>query len=215
MNSRPILYSFRRCPYAMRGRMAVMQAGIECELREVVLRNKPEAMLEVSPKGTVPVLLLPDGTVLEESLDVMRWALAQNDPDGWLATYDASEQFLADLDGTFKDALDRYKYHVNHPGHPQTYYRDQGAEFLARLEGMLREHDGLGLFDRRLTFADIATLPFVRQFAFVDKAWFDTTPFPHLKDWLACNLDGPLFLSVMDKYPAWKPGNETVMSGGA
>lgn len=214
MTALPILYSFRRCPYAMRARMAVMQSGLVCELREVVLRHKPAAMTDLSPKGTVPVLQLPDGQVLEESLDVMRWALDVNDPEGWLDTFDASVGLTSQLDGEFKGALDRYKYFVKHPEHPQSHYRDQGAQFLAVLEGRLAENGGHGLFDTRLTFVDFAAMPFVRQFAFVDKAWFDQAPYPLLREWLNRALESDLFLSVMPKYPAWKPGDDPVMFGG-
>lgn len=211
---RPILYSFRRCPYAMRARMAVMQSGMACELREVVLRNKPAAMIELSPKGTVPVLQLPDGRVLDESLDVMRWALDIHDPDGWLDTFDASTDLISHLDGEFKGALDRYKYFVNHPEHPQAHYRDQGAEFLAVLEGLLAGNGGHGLYGTRPTFADFAVMPFVRQFASVDRSWFDQAPFPLLQVWLNRALESDLFLSVMSKYPAWKPDNAPVIFGG-
>lgn len=214
MTPRPILYSFRRCPYAMRARMAVMQSGTVCELREVVLRDKPAAMIELSPKGTVPVLQLPDGRVLDESLDIMRWALDIHDPDGWLDRFDESADLICRLDGDFKGALDRYKYFVNHPEHPQGQYRDQGAQFLALLEDRLASNGGHGLFGRRLTFADFAAIPFVRQFASVDRPWFDQAPFPLLQVWLNRALEGDLFLSVMTKYPAWRPGDEPVMFGG-
>jgi glutathione S-transferase len=214
MSARPILYSFRRCPYAMRARMAVMQAGVQCELREVVLRDKPAAMLELSPKGTVPVLQLPDGQVLEESLDVMHWALAIHDPDDWLADIDAANALIQRLDGEFKGALDRYKYHVKHPEHPQSHYRVEGEAFLAELEAMLAQHCGAALYGERLTFADIAAFPFVRQFAFVDKAWFDGAPYPLLQAWLSRGLESALFLSVMPKFPQWRPGDEVVLFGG-
>lgn len=198
----------------MRARMAVMQSGIMCELREVVLRDKPAAMIELSPKATVPVLQLTDGIVLEESIDVMHWALSINDPDHWLDAIDTAAPLLSILDGEFKDALDRYKYHVNHPEHPQSHYRDEGTAFLAGLEDKLSGNDGKGLFDTRLTFADIAVFPFVRQFAFVDKAWFDETPYPFLQRWLNHHLESSLFLSVMAKYPAWKPGDDALLFGG-
>ena len=214
MRPYPILYSFRRCPYAMRARMAVMQSGVTCELREVVLRDKPAPMLELSPKGTVPVLQLPDGAVLEESLDVMHWALSANDPDNWLDTADASADLINQLDGSFKSALDRYKYYVKHPERSQSDYRDEGARFLALLEQKLAANGGVGLCGPRITFADIAVFPFVRQFAFVDKAWFDAAPYPLLQAWLSARLDSSLFLSVMTKYPAWKPGDDALLFDG-
>lgn len=213
MRPYPVLYSFRRCPYAMRARMAVMQSGVMCELREVVLRDKPASMLQLSPKGTVPVLQLADGTVLEESLDVMRWALNINDPDNWLEAIDESASLLSQLDGEFKDALDHYKYYVNHPQHPQSYYRDEGANFLALLENKLAANVGQALCSTRLTFTDIAVFPFIRQFAFVDKSWFDAAPYPLLQSWLSSRLESSLFLSVMTKYTAWKSGDDMLLFG--
>jgi glutathione S-transferase len=199
----------------MRARMAVMKSGVVCELREVVLRDKPESMISLSPKGTVPVLQLADGQVLEESLDVMRWALDINDPGGWLETDEDVAPLTSQLDGAFKDALDHYKYFVKYPEHPQSYYRDQGAQFLAMLEDRLAANDGQGLCDARTTFADITVFPFVRQFAFVDKAWFDETPYSLLQSWFNRHLESDLFLSVMQKYAAWKPGDDLLLFGEA
>jgi glutathione S-transferase len=195
--------------------MAVMQSSVMCELREVVLRDKPASMLDLSPKGTVPVLQLPDGTVLEESLDVMRWALDVNDPDNWLDALDESAALINQLDGEFKDALDRYKYYVNYPQHSQSYYRGQGAQFLSMLEERLTTNDGQALCNTRLTFADIAVFPFIRQFAFVDKPWFDETPYPLLQSWLSRHLESDLFLSVMTRYAAWKPGDVSLLFGAS
>ena len=214
MQSYPVLYSFRRCPYAMRARMAIMQSGVTCELREVVLRDKPAAMLKLSPKGTVPVLHLPNDSVIEESIDVMSWALAINDPDNWLETANVSADFICELDGSFKRSLDRYKYFVNHPERSQSDYRDEGALFLSLLEEKLAANDGAGLFGPRITLPDIAAFPFVRQFAFVDKAWFDEAPYPLLQAWFNNQLDSRLFQSVMIKYPAWKPEDQIVLFGG-
>ena len=213
MSTNPVLYSFRRCPYAMRARMAVMQSGVVCELREVVLRDKPASMIELSPKGTVPVLQLADGQVLEESLDIMRWALDINDPAGWLETGEDVAPLIGHLDGAFKDDLDRYKYFVKYSEHPQSYYRDHAAQFLAMLEERLTTNDGQGLSEARTTFADIAVFPFVRQFAFVDKAWFDETPYPLLQTWFNRHLESDLFLSVMQKYAAWKSGDDVLLFG--
>jgi glutathione S-transferase len=184
-------------------------------LREVVLRDKPESMIALSPKGTVPVLQLEDGQVLEESLDIMRWALDINDPDGWLETDEDVAPLISHLDGAFKDDLDRYKYFVQYPEHPQSYYRDQGSQFLAMLEDRLAANDGQGLCDARTTFADIAVFPFVRQFAFVDKAWFDEMPYPLSQSWFNRHLESDLFLSVMQKYAAWKPDDDVLLFGGA
>ncbi|MFL2668267.1 MAG: glutathione S-transferase [Alphaproteobacteria bacterium] len=213
MKHYPILYSFRRCPYAIRSRMALRQAGIICELREVVLRDKPQKMIALSPKGTVPVLELVDGTVLDESLDIMRWALDIRDPGHWLDSIVEAAPLLHRLDHNFKNDLDRYKYFVNYPEHPQIYYRALGEKFLAKLEDSLLLNDGLGICDARTTFADIAVFPFVRQFAFVDKAWFDDTSYTLLKGWLIRHLDSELFLSVMHKYIPWKTGDEVLLFG--
>lgn len=206
----PTLYSFRRCPYAIRGRMALKQAGVTCELREVLLRDKPEAMISLSPKGTVPILKLIDETVLDESLDIMRWALDIRDPDNWLDNNIELTSLLCELEQKFKGALDSYKYFVNYPKHPQIYYREQGEIFLVMLEERLAENHGRGLCDGRTTFADIAVFPFVRQFAFVDKAWFDQTSYNYLKRWLTRHLESELFLSVMHKYFPWKQGDEVL-----
>jgi glutathione S-transferase len=201
-----ILYSFRRCPYAMRARMALMRAAVTCELREVVLRNKPAAMLALSPKATVPVLHLEDNSVLDESLDIMRWALNERDPDAWLESDDHQGAALIQrLDGEFKADLDHYKYSVNYPEHPQQYYRTQACRFLQALEEMLLICKGRGLLRDRTTFVDISAFPFVRQFAQVDRAWFEGTTYTLLKRWLAAHEASPLYQSVMQKYPAWKP----------
>ncbi len=195
--------------------MAVMKSGVVCELREVVLRDKPESMIALSPKGTVPVLQLQDGTVVDESLDVMHWALAANDPDDWLKTDDDLDALISRLDGDFKDSLDRYKYHVRFPEHPQSYYRAQGEKFLADMESRLAANDGKGLSAPRTTFADIAVFPFIRQFAFVNKAWFDETSYPLLQAWFNRHLESDLFLSVMQKYAAWKLGDDVLLFGEA
>jgi glutathione S-transferase len=213
MSSHPILYSFRRCPYAMRGRMALQKSGVVCELREVLLRKKPEAMTHASPKGTVPILQLSDKSVLDESLDIMRWALAIRDPDNWLEKIDESEALIEELDQVFKKALDRYKYFVKHPKHSQSYYRGQGEKFLIKLEERLIAYRGQGLSNTRITFTDIAVFPFVRQYAFVDKTWFDQTPYNLLRSWLTQHLESELFISVMKKKPPWEPGDEITFMG--
>jgi glutathione S-transferase len=197
----PTLYSFRRCPYAMRARMAVRYAGCAVEIVEVSLKAKPAEMLERSPKGTVPVLVLDD-QVLEQSLDIMRWALAQHDPDDWLMADDKAAQLLiADLiarnDGEFKTSLDRYKYAVRYPEFSQVEYRQRGEVFLSELEDRLGSR--LFLVSDHLTLADIALAPFVRQFCFVDPEWFWQSRYPKLREWLQRFLDSELFLNVMRK----------------
>lgn len=205
--SLPVLYSFRRCPYAMRARMALAYAGVTVELREILLRDKPDEMLAISAKGTVPVLQLPDGRVIDESLDVMRWGLAQHDPDAWA---EVNPTLTADLigvnDGGFKQALDRYKYHSRFPEHPREHYRRQGEQFLQRLEDSLDQHRGLGLTRESTAMADIAIFPFVRQFAGADPAWFAQAPYTRLQAWLAGHVESTLFRRVMQKYPLWQAG---------
>lgn len=199
--SLPVLYSFRRCPYAIRARLALHYAGIPCELKEVALRNKPAEMLALSPKGTVPVLHLPDGRVLDQSLDIMRWALAQHDPDGWLntASADTMQALIDDNDLRFKPLLDRYKYAERHPEQPREAWRAQAVDTLLRpLEQHLQAHRHL-LADR-ISLADMALLPFVRQFAQVDRAWWDeASNLPALKRWLAQLTGSALFQAVMAK----------------
>jgi len=191
-----ILYSFRRCPYAMRARMALRYSGVAVEIREVSLKAKPADMLAASPKGTVPVLLLDDGRVIDESLDIMRWALASNDPDGWLqADADAMATLLAGNDGPFKQALNRYKYADRYPEHPMTYYRDQGCEFLRVLEGRLER--GAWLCSERMSLADAAIAPFVRQFRGVDPAWFAQAPYPRVREWIEAFIESTLFTAIM------------------
>lgn len=208
----PVLYSFRRCPYAMRARLAIKAAGVAVALREVVLRDKPAALLAASPKATVPVLQLPGGAVLEQSLDIMRWALGLHDPQGWLRAGEQDEvQSLVDLnDGVFKQALDRYKYAPRHPERPAHAWRDEAvAGVLVPLDTRLAQRRFL-LRDTP-SLADMALLPFVRQFAAVDEGWFDAAPLPHLRAWLRREAASPLFLSVMHKYPAWRPGDAGVV----
>ncbi|TPG14570.1 glutathione S-transferase [Sphingomonas oligophenolica] len=197
----PILYSFRRCPYAMRARLALAISGLSVELREVRLADKPEALLAASPKGTVPVLALPDGAVIDESLDIMRWALETRDPENWLARDDPA--LIAFNDGPFKEALDRYKYPERHDSDPAGH-RDQGSMFLRELDNRLATKGQLCGSARGL--ADAAIIPFIRQFAAVNRAWFDALPLPHLKRWLNEHLSSQLFEAVMVNRLFWSPG---------
>lgn len=198
----PILYSYRRCPYAMRARMAIWAATIQVEVREISLREKPSHLLQISPKGTVPVLQLSDSTVLEQSLDIMQWALAQNDPKGWLnADPEAVNALITINDGDFKKALDHYKYPDRYPEHTQAFYREQGEQFLQRLETALAQHDYL-LGDKP-SIADVAIFPFIRQFAAVDAEWFASSPYPKLRVWLERWLESTLFAEVMQKFPTY------------
>jgi glutathione S-transferase len=198
----PVLYSFRRCPYAMRARLALAVSATRCDLREVNLSAKPVALLAASPKGTVPVVVLSDGQVIDESLDIMRWALASNDPEGWLTRDDAA--LIALNDGPFKHDLDRYKYPDRHGADPISH-RSLGLAFLHELEARLSERGQLCGGVRGL--ADAAIFPFVRQFAAVDSGWFDDQPLPRLHAWLAYHVASPLFDAAMARMKAWEPGN--------
>ena len=200
----PILYSFRRCPYAMRARLAIAYANVAVELREVELRNKPQAMLLVSPKATVPVLQLKNGRVLDESLDIMLWALQQNDPEHWLkaAGLDHAKALIRGNDEPFKYYLDRYKYADQYPDYSELYYRQQGELFLADLESLLTQ--SVFLCGEQFSLADAAILPFIRQFCAVDPAWFKASPYPALRQWLNHFLASSLLEQVMTRYPYWQ-----------
>jgi glutathione S-transferase len=198
----PILYSFRRCPYAMRARLALAVSGTRCELREVALRAKPAAMLEASPKGTVPVLVLPDGTVLDESLEIMRWALSRWDPEKWLGRDDAGLIEANDLH--FKRDLDGFKYPGRNEGDPLAH-RERGLAFLRELDARLSDAGQLGGSTRGLS--DAAIMPFVRQFAAVEPGWFASQPLPHLTAWLEGHLRSDLFAAIMLRVAAWTPGD--------
>lgn len=219
--SHPVLYSFRRCPYAMRARLAIYYAGISVELREVVLRDKPPAMLGCSPKATVPVLQLTCGKVIDESRDIMQWALESNDPDHWLLSDRVElDQLIDSNDGEFKDALDRYKY----PNRYQEEHLD-GSEDEMMLNNRGAAEVFLSQLERRLTvttyllgdrasMADMAILPFVRQFAFVDKAWFESAPYPNVQCWLEQFLASDLFAAVMPKFNQWHEGDAPLIFTG-
>jgi glutathione S-transferase len=189
--------------------MALAYAGTPVELREVLLRDKPPEMLRCSPKGTVPVLVLPDGRVIDESLEVMRWALGHNDPDRWMDAADATAFLVESNDGEFKHFLDRYKYADRHPEQPAAWYRNQNA---AQLEILERRLQGQGwISGSRAGFTDIALFPFIRQFAMVDRSWFDAAPYPALQRWLQYWLDSDLFTRVMFKLPRWEAGQEATL----
>lgn len=206
----PILYSFRRCPYAMRARMALIASGIACVLREVVLRDKPAAMLAASPKAAVPVLVLPDRQVIDESLVIMRWALARADPEDWLGGDD--EALIATNDGPFKQHLDRYKYPERHGSDPKAH-RAAGTALLGVLERRLDQRSQLCGETRSLT--DVALFPFVRQFAATDRAWFAAQPLPGVQRWLERHLASRPFERAMLRVPQWREGDPVTMLGAA
>jgi glutathione S-transferase len=195
------LYSFRRCPYAMRARMALRYSGVALDIIEVSLKAKPAEMLALSPKGTVPVLSV-DGLVIDESLAIMRWALAQNDPQDWLLKEDPAGQALTaalieENDQAFKVHLNRYKYAERYPEQPMAVYRAEGEVFLRKLDELLDGRDYL--LAEHPTLADVALMPFVRQFAHVDREWFAQTPYVRLQAWLHRFLESELFTTVMAK----------------
>jgi glutathione S-transferase len=209
MTALPVLYSFRRCPYAMRARMALWVAGITVELREVKLAAKPPRLAEASPKATVPVLVLPGGTVIDESLAIMRWALAHNDPEGWLAGDEPV--LIAGNDGAFKYHLDRAKYPGRYDEDGATDHRAEGAALLAPLETRLERNAYLCGPKHSLT--DIALFPFIRQFAAIEPEWFAQLPLPHLQDWLERLASSALFASIMPKFAPWTEGDARVEFG--
>ena len=212
LSDAPIFWSFRRCPFAIRARLAIAASGQIVQLREIRLRDKPAAFLATSAKGTVPVLDLRDGTVIDESRDIMMWALDANDPNGWLDISqkqpDKVKTFLDNVDGPFKHDLDRYKYGSRYEVSAAWQHRDNGARFLAELNRLLvatgaLSGSGLGLMD-------FATLPFIRQFRIADPKWFDSQPWPYLHGWLMEFLGSATFFRVMVKYPPWQEGATAV-----
>ena len=191
--------------------MALAYAAVELELREVLLKDKPTEMLEASGKGTVPVLVLPQGEVIDESIDIMRWALAQGDRDRWLSdpAGHPADHWISANDGHFKHCLDRYKYADRHPEQPAEWYRAQTFPHLERLEQVLQNSPWL--HGKTMGLADVALFPFLRQFAMVDRPWFDSSPYSALRQWLENWLDHALFQSVMQKRAPWEPGQKPVL----
>jgi len=199
----PVLYSFRRCPYAMRARMALFHAGIQCEIREVLLSHKPSTLLAISAKATVPVLQLPDGKVIDESLDIMRWAQIDH---GLCWQADAAVADLIGVNDTlFKQHLDAYKYGQ---GVDVQSSFEAGCVFLAQLERRLTVSQYL--FSDAVSLADVALFPFVRQFAAVDLMAFSSLPFIHVQQWLQGWLDDADFKAIMCKRQPWQAGDQAV-----
>ncbi|MES2824877.1 MAG: glutathione S-transferase [Pseudomonadota bacterium] len=197
----PILYTFRRCPYAMRARMAIYVARIPVQQVEVSLKNKPQSLIDCSPKATVPVIVTPSGKVIEESRDIMLWALNQADPDNWLLQNDEAQQeqmiqLVDSCDTEFKPLLDRYKYFDRYPENSQAGYRQEAEVFLQKLEARLSTC--AFLMDANMRFADVAIFPFVRQFAGVDSLWFAASPYKNLLRWLDACVNTTLFRTVME-----------------
>jgi len=200
-NPSPILYSFRRCPYAMRARMGLLLTHRQVELREVVLKDKPQSLLSYSPKGTVPVLILPTGQVIEQSLEIIDWAITTS--NGLLKPPTPEQaRLIAANDTEFKTALDHYKYFDRFPAQSQQDYREQGQRFLSQLEQRLNQQPYL--FGEQISYPDIAIFPFIRQFAHVDLVWFEQADYPLLKSWLTSFLTSENFMTCMTKYKQWQ-----------
>ncbi len=206
-NKYPILYTFRRCPYAMRARLAIKVSEIFVEIREIKLKDKPLEFLNLSPKGTVPVLVTSSGKILEESLDIINWALNINDPQKWLAKGQLSQnqinQLLENLENEFKPSLDKYKYPNRFESVDKYFHRDQNLSFLRYLDDLLKKNKALNC--SHLSLVDYAIFPFIRQFRNVDSEWFDSLNFNFLKKWLFELIDSNDFLSIMIKYEKWEP----------
>ena len=204
----PILYSFRRCPYAIRARMVLSYMEVSVELREVLLNERPQSLYKISSKGTVPVLLLNDGKVLDESLDIMLWAIEQGEQKLYEDKLNEQNQLIKYNDTKFKYWLDRYKYHVRYLEHSREYYQRKCSKTLAEYDMMLRENSYL--MGDRIRLADIAIFPFIRQCANVDQNWFNNK-YPNLNQWLEIWKQSRVFKSVMMKYNQWKIGDELLI----
>jgi len=207
-----ILYSFRRCPYAIRARMALFYAGIDCELRELMLKDKPPDMLQHSAKGTVPVLITHTKQVIDESLDVMLWALEQHDPSDWLKNKSQSLRIIHHCDQDFKPLLDKYKYADRHPELSEQEHRSLTIPFIEQLNEQLIKTKFL--VSETTQLADIALFPFIRQYAFVNKLWFDQLPYPALQKWLNDLLESNLFRSIMPKFKLFNDGHSHYLLSG-
>jgi len=204
----PILYSFRRCPYAIRARMVLSYMEVSVELREVLLNERPQSLYKISSKGTVPVLLLKDGKVLDESLDIMRWAIKQGEQNLYEDKLNEQNQLIKYNDIKFKYWLDKYKYHVRYLEHSREYYQRKCSKTLAEYDMRLRGN--AYLMGDRIRLADIAIFPFIRQCANVDQNWFNNK-YPNLNRWLEIWKQSRVFKSVMMKYNQWKLGDELLI----
>ena len=211
-NKYPILYSFRRCPYAMRARFAIRASGITVEIREIKLQNKPVEFLKLSPKGTVPVLVTNSEEILDESLDIMNWALRIKDSRNWLdegkLNQNEVENILKILELEFKQNLDKYKYPTRYKNVDKNFYRDRNLSFLNKLNNLLKANKALNC--SHLSLIDYAIFPFIRQFRNVDEKWFDSLNFNFLKDWLNQIIDSEDFLSIMKKHKLWEPNRKPI-----
>jgi glutathione S-transferase len=198
----------------MRARLAIAYSGISVELREVVLKDKPASLLAASPKGTVPVLITEQQTIIDESIDIMQWAIQQNDPDNWfqhlsLEQKQLGNELISYNDGEFKYYLDRYKYADRYPEQTEQFYREQGELFLQKLEQQLANQTYL--LAPHITWADMAILPFIRQFASVDKSWFEQSNYPKVRDWLNTFIESDRFKQIMPKFKQWQSNQQVTL----
>ena len=212
----PILYSLRQCPYAMRSRLGILHAQQTVVLRDIDMKNKPEEMLSVSPKGTVPVLLLGDSTVIDESLDVMVWALNQSDPSNLLYSHDETKLtqmlvFIHQSDTEFVDALQKYRAASRYHDTNEVECRERCCEWLMTIELALSQHTYI--MGETPSLVDYAILPFIRQFSRVDKKWYAQAPLPYLRAWLVNHYNDPTFSKAMFTHPKWHKGADEIIFG--
>tara|TARA_B100000427_G_scaffold326880_1_gene336367 strand:+ start:1421 stop:2011 length:591 start_codon:yes stop_codon:yes gene_type:complete len=195
----------------MRARMAIYTSQQKCEIREVLLKDKPPSMLGYSSKGTVPVLVLQSGNVIDESLDVIDWALDINDPYNWKRSKDSkkTKELIEINDGDFKFHLDRYKYSKRYENEDPNFHREKCLTFIKMINEELK--DSKYIYDNEISYIDISLLPFIRQFRIADNEWFDELPYENVKSWLSKFLDSSLLNSIMKKYDLWKEGDEVTI----
>ena len=203
----PILYSFRRCPYAIRARWALLSSNVDVELREVVLKDKPIEFLEVSNSGTVPCLQSKDN-IIDESIDIMVWALRKNDPNGWLDMPDEGYGLIDKVEKKFKPHLDKTKYASRYPNDDSKVSRRLAIDFLIDFDKKIK---GQFLFGNLPKLADVAIFPFVRQFANIDINWFNKFEWKKLKDWLDFFVESKMFIKSQKKFDQWRPDAEPVV----
>ena len=208
----PILYSFRRCPYAMRARLAIKASGLIVEIREVELKNKPKEFLNISPKATVPIVCISSKQIIEESLDIMEWALKINDPLKLLKHEKLNRieihSILNKLENEFKQNLDRYKYSSRFDLPNPKLYRDKNLQTLNEFNNLLQNNKGI--YSSNLSLLDYAVFPFIRQFRNVNSVWFDSLELKFLQTWLYELIDSDEFSSIMKKYEIWKPNQKPI-----
>ena len=212
----PILYSLRRCPYAMRGRMGIALSKQQVLLREIITKDKPSELLASSAKGTVPVLVLPDGQIIEQSLDVMNWALQQNDPQDLLRSSNPTlnqqiHQLIKVNDDEFIGHLEKYRASVRYRNIDKEQRRQDCEGFISKLEALLT--DQAYFFGETPSLADFAVMPFVSQFVRVEKKWFVQSEYQNVGRWLRTHLDSKLYTQVMKQYPLWNETKQDCLFG--